>query len=300
MSAFVGKTPLFRLNKLEIPNQNAIFTKLEFKNIGGSVKDRFIFYTLAKLKRQKKLSRSSILVEASAGNTGISIASAAIEFSCKAMLFVPEKFAKEKQMMMRILGAKLVLTPSDEGMQGAMKRALEFAKSEKNAIYLNQFQNKDNVKAHFTHTGAEIYKELKGEIDFFVCGAGSGGTFSGIASFLKSKDKRIKCILCDPKGSIIGGGKAGEAHIEGIGNHFVPEIMDTSLIDGVIKMNDEEAYEGVRLLARTEGILAGISSGAHLMAALKLAQKVKNKHIVTIFADSLERYLSRENLIAKL
>ena len=292
----VGTTPILKLNKIEIPNNNAIYAKCEFKNPAGGIKDRFAFFAFERLLESGKINKNSIIVEVSAGNTGLGIALAALEYKIKAIIFVPEKFSLEKQILMRALGARVVLTPKDEGLEGATIRAKEFLAKTPNAFNLEQFSNKDNPKAHYETTAREIYADLGDNIDYFVCGAGTGGTFSGISLFLKERINNIKCVLCDPKGSVIGGGKKGEAHIEGIGNDFVPENMDLSLVDEVIKISDNQAYIGLKMLAKKEGILAGISSGACLSAALKLAKNIKNKNIVIILADGLQNYLSK-NLI---
>lgn len=296
ISEFVGDTPLLKLNKIEIPNNNSIYAKCEFKNPAGGIKDRFAFFAFKKLFKAGKINKNSIIVEASAGNTGLGVALTAIEYGIEAIIFVPEKFSLEKQILLRALGAKVILTPKDEGMQGANLRAKEFLEKTPNAFSLEQFSNKDNPRAHYELTAKEIYADLGKKIYYFICGAGTGGTFSGVASFLKEHIKDVKCVLCDPKGSIIGGGEKGESHIEGIGNDFIPKNMDLSLIDKVIKIDDKEAYIGLRILAKKEGILAGISSGACLSAALKLSKNIENRNIVIILADSLQNYLSK-NLI---
>lgn len=296
ISELVGNTPLLKLSKLEIPNQNAIYAKCEFKNPAGGIKDRFAFFAFKKLFEAGKINKNSTIIEASAGNTGLGIALAALEYGIKAIIFVPEKFSIEKQILMKALGAKVILTPKDEGMQGASLRAKELLEKSPNAFCLDQFESPYNAKAHYEYTAKELFEDLGDKIDYFICGAGTGGSFSGISRFLKEHIKGIQCVLCDPKGSIIGGGEEGEAHIEGIGNNFIPKTMDLSLVDRVIKISDEEAYEGLKILASKEGILAGISSGACLSAALKLAKEVERKNIIIMLADGLQNYLSR-NLI---
>lgn len=303
----IGHTPLLELTHLNIANNNRIFAKLEFYNPAGGIKDRVALYICQKLKEKGLLHKDSVIIEATAGNTGLGIAFVAQHFGCKAILIVPDKFSIEKQILMRALGAQVINTPKEKGMQGAMDRAQEMLSRTPYALSLNQFENLDNPQAHYLTTAKEIYDDMakvqanseNGSdtlIDYLVCGAGSGGSFSGIVSYLKEQDSHIKGVLCDPVGSIIGGGEEGCANIEGIGNNFIPHTMDISLIDSVQKITDDEAYEGVRMLAKNEGILAGISSGACLIACLKLANEVQNSLIVTLFADDLSRYFSR-NLI---
>lgn len=298
----IGNTPLVELSRIAIPNNNRIFAKLESCNPAGGVKDRVALHILQKAKKQGKLHKDSVVIEATAGNTGLGIAFVCLHFNIKAILVVPDKFSIEKQILMRALGAEVINTPKELGIQGAIDKAQELLDSTPHSFSLHQFENPLNPQAHYETSGREIYTQMQGVrdlapvLDYFVCGAGSGGSFSGIAKYLKEQDCRIKAVLCDPIGSVIGGGQEGCANIEGIGNNFIPKTMDTSLIDRVEKISDEEAYQGLKILAREEGILAGISSGACLQACLKLAQEVENKFIVTLFADDLSRYLSKNLL----
>ncbi len=298
----IGNTPLVELSRIQIPNNNRIFAKLESYNPAGGVKDRVALHILQKAKKQGRLHKDSVVIEATAGNTGLGIAFVCLHLNLKAILVVPDKFSIEKQILMRALGAEVISTPKELGIQGAIDKAQELLDSTPHSFSLHQFENPLNPEAHYLTTAKEIYADMQGVrdlapvLDYFVCGAGSGGSFSGVAKYLKEQDPRIKGVLCDPIGSIIGGGQEGCANIEGIGNNFIPKTMDTSLIDRVEKISDEEAYQGLKILAGGEGILAGISSGACLQACLKLAQEVENKLIVTLFADDLSRYLSK-NLI---
>ena len=298
----IGNTPLVELSHIQIPNNNRIFAKLESYNPAGGVKDRVALHILQKAKKQGRLHKDSVVIEATAGNTGLGIAFVCLHFNIKAILVVPDKFSTEKQILMRALGAEVINTPKELGIQGAIDKAQELLDSTPQSFSLHQFENPLNPQAHYFTTAKEIYADMQGVrdlapvLDYFVCGAGSGGSFSGVAKYLKEQDSRIKAVLCDPIGSIIGGGQEGCANIEGIGNNFIPKTMDTSLIDLVQKISDEEAYQGLKILAREEGILAGISSGACLQACLKLAQEVENKLIVTLFADDLSRYFSK-NLV---
>lgn len=298
----IGNTPLVELSRIAIPNNNRIFAKLESYNPAGGVKDRVALHILQKAQKEGKLHKDSVVIEATAGNTGLGIAFVCLHFNIKAILVVPDKFSTEKQILMRALGAEVINTPKELGIQGAIDKAKELLDSTPHSFSLHQFENPLNPQAHYETSGKEIYVQMQGVrdlapvLDYFVCGAGSGGSFSGIAKYLKEQDSRIQAVLCDPIGSVIGGGLEGCANIEGIGNNFIPKTMDTSLIDMVQKISDEEAYQGLKILAREEGILAGISSGACLQACLKLAQEVENKLIVTLFADDLSRYFSK-NLV---
>lgn len=298
----IGNTPLVELSRIAIPNNNRIFAKLESYNPAGGVKDRVALHILQKAQKQGKLHKDSVVIEATAGNTGLGIAFVCLHLNIKAILVVPDKFSIEKQILMRALGAEVINTPKELGIQGAIDKAQELLDSTPHSFSLHQFENPLNPEAHYLTTAKEIYADMQGVrdlapmLDYFVCGAGSGGSFSGVAKYLKEQDSRIQAVLCDPIGSVIGGGQEGCANIEGIGNNFIPKTMDTSLIDRVEKISDEEAYQGLKILAREEGILAGISSGACLQACLKLAQEVENKLIVTLFADDLSRYLSKNLL----
>ncbi|RDU60716.1 PLP-dependent cysteine synthase family protein [Helicobacter marmotae] len=296
----IGNTPILELTHLKIPNNNRIFAKLESHNPAGGVKDRVALYIFQKLYDEGKLTQDSVVIEATAGNTGLGIAFVAKHFHIKSILVVPDKFAVEKQILARALGAEVINTPKESGIQGAIDKAKELLQTTPHAFSLNQFENPQNPEAHYFTTAAEIYADMQTlqpihspVFDYFVCGAGSGGSFSGSMRYFKEQDLRIQGVLCDPIGSVIGGGVEGCANIEGIGNNVIPKTMDTSLMDRVQKISDEQAYEGVRILAREEGILAGISSGACLQASLNLAKEVHNSLIVTLFADDLSRYFSK-------
>lgn len=295
ISEIVANTPLLNLKNINIPNQNKILGKCEFLNPAGGIKDRIGLFMIKEAQRKGILKKDSVIIEPTAGNTGLGIALGALRYNYTCIMVVPSKFSPQKQILMKALGAKIINTPSEKGMQGAVNKTKELLGQIKHSISLSQFENEDNPRTHYSTTAKEIYEDCKGKIDCFVCGAGSGGTFSGIARYLKEKNPKLKAVLCDPLDSIIGGDSQQVcSKIEGIGNDFIPKTMDTSLIDEVIKISNEEALEGVRMLASKQGVLVGISSGAHLMASLKIAQKVENKTIVTIFADKLERYLHRD------
>jgi cysteine synthase A len=227
------------------------------------------------------------------GNAGIGIALAAINKGYQVILIVPLKASKEKQDIMRILGAQIINTPKDKGMQGAFAKVEEVLQQYPGAIYVKQFETMANPDIHCRTTGPEIYRDLDGNIDYLVAGAGSGGTITGIAKYLKSKNPKIRAILADPVGSTMGGGSAGHYAIEGIGNTFIPKTMDKSIVDEVFKISDEEAFREIKLLAKKEGILAGSSSGAALAAARKLTEKIKSGNIVVVLPDRGDRYLSK-------
>ncbi|HBJ2614033.1 TPA: cysteine synthase A [Clostridium botulinum] len=289
----IGNTPILKLNNLNIKPGVNVFVKLETNNPGGSVKDRIGIYMIEQAEKEGKLKKGYTIVEATAGNTGIGVALAAINKGYDVIFVVPEKFSVEKQTLMRALGAKIINTPKKDGMLGAVAKANELLETIKNSISLKQFENEANPIAHYKTTGPEIYESMDGKIDYFVSGAGSGGTFTGVMKFLKEKDENIKGILADPKGSTMGGGEKEAYDIEGIGNDFIPDTMDMTLVDKVIKVNDEEAYEMVKLLALKEGLIVGSSSGAAVSAALKLAEKIDKGNIVTVLPDRGDRYFSK-------
>lgn len=290
----IGNTPLVKLNQI-ISNESVnLFAKLELYNPGGSVKDRTGTYMIEAMEKQNLLKKGGTIIEATAGNTGIGIAMAALNKGYKIIFVVPEKFSEEKQILMKALGAEIISSPREEGMIGAGRRAEELRKQIPDSVTLNQFENMANPQAHYETTGPEIYKALDGQIDYVVAGAGSGGTYSGVLKYLKEKNPNIKGILADPYGSTMGGGEHHDYNIEGIGNDFIAATMDIKLVDEVIKISDDDAFSASRLLAKEEGIFAGSSSGAALSAALKLIEKGAKGNIVTIFPDRGDRYFSKE------
>ena len=290
----IGNTPILKLNNISTKEGVNIYAKIEGTSPGGSCKDRVGIYMIEKAEKEGKLKPGSTIIEATAGNTGIGIALAAINKGYKIIFIVPDKFSIEKQKIMKALGAEIINTPKEEGMEGAINLANSLLSEIPNSLSLNQFKNEANPLAHYETTGRELYDGLDGQIDYFVAGAGSGGTISGVLKFLKENISEVKGILADPVGSIIGGGQCGTYKIEGIGNNFIPETMDMSLVDDVIKVNDEEAFDAVKLLAKKEGLIVGSSSGAAFAAALKLAEKIEKGNIVTIFPDRGDRYFSTD------
>ena len=289
----IGNTPVLKINNMGVKPGVNIFAKLELMNPAGSVKDRVGVYMIDDAVRKGILKKGGTIVDATAGNTGIGIAVAALNQGYRVIFTVPEKFSLEKQKVMRALGAEIVHTSREGGMLGAEEKAEELLKTIPGAISLRQFRNPANPLAHYETTGPEIYSQLDGRIDYFVAGAGSGGTFSGVVKYLKEQNPGIKGVLADPYGSTIGGGEHFDYNIEGIGNDFIADTMDITLVDKVIKITDDEAFNASRDIAKHEGILAGSSSGAALAAALKLAQEIDGGNIVTVFPDRGDRYLSK-------
>lgn len=290
----IGNTPLVKLNQVVESSSVNLFAKLELYNPGGSVKDRTGTYMIEDLERKQLLKKGGTIIEATAGNTGLGIAMAALNKGYKIIFVVPEKFSEEKQILMKALGAEIISSPREEGMLGASRRAEELRAKIPDSVTLNQFGNMANPLAHYETTGPEIYKALDGKIDYVVAGAGSGGTYSGVLKYLKEQNPDIKGILADPYGSTMGGGEHHDYNIEGIGNDFIADTMDIKLVDEVIKVSDDDAFEASRLLARKEGIFAGSSSGAALSASLKLISKGVKGNIVTIFPDRGDRYFSKK------
>ena len=289
----IGNTPMLKLNNMGIREQVGVYAKLELLNPEGSIKDRVGMYMLNEAIESGRLQPGGTIVEATAGNTGIGIAIAALNRGYQVIFTVPTKFSVEKQKIMKALGAKVVNTSREEGMLGAEKKAEELIKEIPGAISLGQFHNPANPLAHYETTGPEIYRQMDGKIDYFVAGAGSGGTFSGVMRYLKEKNPAIKGVLADPVGSVIGGGEQADYDIEGIGNDFIADTMDMSLVDMVIKVTDQDAFNMSRLLAGREGVLAGTSSGAALSAAIRLSERTDHGNIVVVFPDKGERYLSK-------
>ena len=292
MHELIGNTPMVKLSTINKEITSEIFAKLEFYNPAGSVKDRVGKYMIADAEEKGLLKPGYTIVEGTAGNTGLGIAFAAFNKGYRVIFVVPDKFSIEKQQLMMALGAEIINTPRADGMLGASAKAEELLKEIPNSISLKQFKNMSNPKAHYETTGPEIYKDMDGTIDYVVMGAGSGGTFSGVVKYLKEQNPEIKAVLADPVGSTIGGGEHADYNIEGIGNDFVADTMDITLVDKVIKVNDEEAFKGARELASKEGIVAGSSSGAAFAAAKKLAEEVDGARIVIVLPDRGDRYFS--------
>lgn len=292
MQALIGNTPLVRLGNLVQNDGVNVFAKLELYNPSGSVKDRTGLYMINDAEEKGLLGKGGTIVEATAGNTGLGIAFAALNRGYRIIFVVPTKFSAEKQSLLRALGAEVINTPREKGMLGAVAKAEEIKAQIPGSISLEQFKNQSNPLAHYETTGREIFEDLDGRIDYVVAGAGSGGTYTGILRYIKERVPGAKGILADPVGSTMGGGEHSDYNIEGIGNDFIAETMDMSLVDKVIKINDEEAFNTARLLAKTEGVIAGSSSGAAMAAVLKLIENGAKGNIVTVFPDRGDRYFS--------
>ncbi len=292
MHELIGNTPIVQLSEVNKELPSKLFAKLELYNPMGSVKDRVGKYMIEDAEKKGLLKPGYTIVEGTAGNTGLGIAFAALNKGYRVIFAVPTKFSIEKQQLMMALGAEIINTPREEGMLGATRKAKELLETIPNSIALGQFTNQSNPQAHYETTGPEIYKDMDGKIDYVVLGAGSGGTFTGVVRYLKEQNPNIQAVLADPVGSTIGGGEHADYNIEGIGNDFIAETLDISLMDKVIKINDEEAFNGSKELALKEGIIAGSSSGAAFAAGKKLAKETKDARIVILLPDRGDRYFS--------
>jgi len=292
LKKMVGNTPILKLSQAGAGLESDIYAKLELFNPCGSVKDRIGIAMVEDAEKRGVLKKGGTVIEATAGNTGIGIAFGALNKGYRVIFVVPLKFSPEKQTLMRMLGAEIINTPAEDGMLGADRKAHEIAEQIPGSVILGQFVNKANPEIHYKTTGPEIWRDMDGKIDIFVAGAGSGGTYSGVMRYLKEQNPEIIGVLADPVGSTMGGGEHAAYKIEGIGNDFIADTMDMSLVDRVIKVNDDEAYSTARMLAVKEGVFAGSSSGAALFAALKLAKETSGKNIVTLFPDRGDRYFS--------
>lgn len=286
----VGNTPLLRLNRFckAMGIAPTVYAKLEMFN-PYSVKDRA---ALSMLDGIQKTGGASSIIEATSGNTGIGLCMVCAVRGIPITIVMPENATEERKKIMSLLGAKLVLTPASEGMSGANRVASELLKTTDGAVMSSQFSNPDNPKAHY-QTAKELLDDMDGNIDYFVSAVGTGGTFSGVASVLKTKNGNLKAIAVEPsRSNVLSGGTSGPHNIPGIGAGFVPENFDRALCDRVIAVSDDDALNTCKILAKTEGVLAGISSGAALWACVQVAREFPNKNVVTIFPDSLERYFS--------
>lgn len=291
----IGNTPVVELTNFEVPEGVRLFAKLEFYNPGGSIKDRLGKELLEDAVRSGKLKEGGTIIEPTAGNTGIGLALAAVGTSYKVMVCMPEKFSVEKQELMKALGATIVHTPTPLGMKGAIEKAKELNKEISNSYCPQQFGNPANPETYYKTLGPELWEQLDGNVDVFVAGAGTGGTFMGTAKFLKEKNPEVKTVIVEPEGSILNGGESGPHKTEGIGMEFLPGYMDETYFNAIHTVYDVDAFDRVKELAQKEGLLVGSSSGAALHAALEEAKLAKaGTNIVMIFADSSERYLSKK------
>lgn len=294
VKSLIGHTPIVEITQFPLPDGVRLFAKLEYYNPGGSIKDRLGIELIRDAEERGLLKKGGTIVEPTAGNTGIGIALAAVGTGYRVLFVVPEKFSQEKQELMRALGAEVVNTPTEKGIRGAIEKAQELAK-ELGAYCPQQFANPANPQAHYKTTGPEMWSQMDGNIDIFIAGAGSGGTFMGCAKYLKEQRPLVKTVIVEPEGSILGGGEAGSHKTEGIGMEFLPPYMEPQYFDEIYSVLDSDSFDLVKQLAKKEGLLVGSSSGAAMWAALEEAKKAKpGSHIITIFPDSSERYLSKK------
>ena len=292
----VGNTPMVRLSKVVDKNSAHILAKLEMFNPGGSVKDRIALNMVEQAEKKGLLKTGSVIVEPTSGNTGIGLAIVGRVKGYKVILTMPDGMSHERIQILQSFGAEVVLTSAKEGMVGAVEKARELVGTMKDAFMPQQFMNPDNPAMHRKTTAKEILRDTDGELDAFVAGVGTGGTITGVGEVLKKHNPKIRIIAVEPKNSnVLGGGKPGPHMIQGIGAGFVPEVLNRDIIDEVISVDDQEAYQMAKRLSKEEGIFAGLSCGAACVAALKIAKSLgSGKTVVTIFPDSGERYLSIE------
>ncbi len=291
----VGGTPLIRLRRLSPPSAATIWAKLESCNPAGSVKDRIGWAMLDAAERAGKISPGrSLIVEPTSGNTGIGLAMAAAARGYELIVTMPETMTPERRALLELFGAQIVLTPGDEGMAGAVRRAQEIAASEPDAFIPQQFENPANPEIHYKTTGPEIYAALDGQISALVCGVGTGGTLTGTGRFLRERIPDVLVVAVEPaRSAVLSGGKPGPHSIQGIGAGFVPEILDTGLIDEIVTVEDGDAIEMAKRLAREEGISAGISAGAAVCAAIQVAKRLpQSANVVTVLPDDATKYVS--------
>ncbi|MBR6618886.1 MAG: cysteine synthase A [Clostridia bacterium] len=295
----IGKTPMLRLERIEkrFGLKAEIYAKLEYFNPAGSVKDRVGLSMIEDAEKNGRLKSGSVIIEPTSGNTGIGIAAVAVAKGYRAIIVMPETMSEERRRMMKAYGAELVLTDGAKGMSGAIEKANELAAEIPGSMVAGQFENPANAAAHYKTTGPEIYADMQGDIDYFISAVGTGGTITGTGEYLKEQNSDIKIVAVEPENSpVLSKGVAGTHKIQGIGAGFVPKVLNTSIIDEIITVSDEDAFSTGNLIGKTEGFLAGISSGAALKAAIEIAKREENagKKIVVLLPDGGDRYLSTE------
>ncbi len=295
----IGRTPLMRLCRMEklLGLEARLLSKLEYFNPAGSVKDRVARAMIDAAEKSGELTPDTVIIEPTSGNTGIGLCAVAAARGYRAVIVMPDTMSVERRQLMKAYGAEVVLSDGSLGMSGAIKKAEELAASLPKAFIPSQFTNPENARAHFDTTGPEIWEDTDGDIDIFVAGVGTGGTITGTGEYLKSKSADIRVVAVEPASSaVLSGGKAGTHKLQGIGAGFVPRVLNTSVYDEIVTVGNDEAMDMARLIAKTEGVLVGISSGAALSAAVKLAKKQENKgkSIVALLPDTGDRYLSTE------
>ena len=295
ITQLVGDTPMLRLKRIVPHDAAEVYAKLEYLNPGGSVKDRAAIGIIRRAEQEGRLKPGGTIVEATAGNTGIGLALIGVNRGYKVALFVPETFSEEKVMIMRALGAEVTRTPDDEGMTGAINRAKELTARNGNAFMASQFENPANPDYHYQTTAKEIFEQMEGRLDAVVIGAGTAGTFTGIARYMKERLPKVLAYAVETEGSVLGGGKPGKHKVEGIGASFIPKNFDPSVCDEVLMVTDAQAFGMVKQMAAEEGVLGGSSAGANVFASLQVAKRLgPGKRVVTMIPDSAERYLSKK------
>ena len=295
----IGKTPMLELKNIKEKESLLanIFAKLEFFNPAGSVKDRVALEMIKDAEQKGILNKDSVIIEPTSGNTGIGLAAVCAARGYKLIIVMPETMSDERKMLITAYGAELILSDGTKGMSGAIKKAEEIKANTPNSFIAGQFINPANPAAHLKTTGPEIFNDLSGKVDIFVAGVGTGGTISGVGKYLKAQNPNIKVVAVEPYDSpVLSSGTAGAHKIQGIGAGFIPEVLDTTIYDEIITAKTEDAFNAARLMGKSEGVLVGISSGAALFGAMKLAQlpQNKDKNIVVLLPDTGERYLSTE------
>jgi cysteine synthase A len=295
ITQLVGETPILKLKRIVPAGSGEVYAKLEYLNPGGSVKDRAAIGMIRRAEEQGLLKPGGTIVEATAGNTGIGLALIGVNRGYKVALFVPETFSEEKVMIMRALGAEVTRTPDSEGMQGAINRAKELASHDPKAFMAAQFENPANPDYHYETTAREIFEQMEGKIDAVVIGAGTAGTFTGVARYVKKHLPKVLAVAVTTQGSVLGGGTVGPHKVEGIGSGFIPKTFDSSVCDEVFVSNDVESFTMVKQLAAREGVLSGSSGGANVFASVQIARRLgPGKRVITMIPDSAERYLSKK------
>jgi cysteine synthase A len=296
ITELIGNTPLVRLNRLTKPNAATIFAKVEFFNPGGSVKDRICLSMINEAERQGKLKAGGTIVEPTSGNTGIGLALVSAVRGYKLILVMPESMSMERASLLSSYGAQLVLTPAWEGMKGSIKEAESIVGQNPSYFMPDQFSNPANPAMHRKTTAVEIWDAIEGKIDAFVAAVGTGGTITGCGEVFKERNPQVKIVAVEPAGSpVLSGGEPGPHKIQGIGAGFVPKVLNRKILDRVIVVTDDEAYQTAKLLSKKEGLLVGISAGANVFAAQKVAEELgPGKNVVTVLCDTGERYISIE------
>lgn len=297
ITELIGNTPMIELSSIakELGLKSKLVAKVESFNPGGSAKDRVAKSIIEKAKKEGKLRDGGVVIEATSGNTGIGLALVGLANGYRVIIVMPDSMSKERILSMRAYGAEVILTPAKDGMRGAVEKANALSQEIEGAYVASQFENMANPESHYLTTGPEIYKNTEGRVDFFVSGIGTGGTISGVGRYLKEQSSDIKIIGVEPSGSpLLTKGVSGAHKIQGIGANFVPSTYDKSVVDEVVAVDDSVAYEYTALLAKKEGILCGISSGASLYAACEIAKREENKTIVVLLPDTGLRYFSED------